>query len=229
MRKFKSNIILGILFIAALVSFFPLGAQAEIITLGDNFQRAEGFWGEIYGSRGNFYNSNDDMVFFCVDPNHHFGYNPTDYMKMPLVTTPIYGTGSYLQAAWLMNTYAPSISGYLISGYNAATTGAAVQLAIFQLLGLSWVGSGWTPSALLQNLAQGLINKGIPSVGDITGLSTIYAIYVPTVEGSSQVLIGQNPPAGPPVPIPPTAWLLGAGLVGLFGLRRRFGIKGRIQ
>lgn len=30
-------------------------------------------------------------------------------------------------------------------------------------------------------------------------------------------------PAPPPVPIPPTVWLLGSGLIGLVGLRRKFG------
>jgi hypothetical protein len=35
-------------------------------------------------------------------------------------------------------------------------------------------------------------------------------------------LYGGGETVAPPVPIPPTVWLLGAGLVGLVGLRRRF-------
>lgn len=33
---------------------------------------------------------------------------------------------------------------------------------------------------------------------------------------------GSSNTVGPPVPVPPTVWLLGSGLVGLVGLRRRF-------
>jgi len=32
-----------------------------------------------------------------------------------------------------------------------------------------------------------------------------------------------------PVPVPPTVWLLGSGLLGLIGIRRRFISKGRIK
>ncbi len=40
---------------------------------------------------------------------------------------------------------------------------------------------------------------------------------------SSQVLSGNVPNSPSPVPIPAAVWLLGSGLIGLVGMRRRIG------
>jgi hypothetical protein len=44
----------------------------------------------------------------------------------------------------------------------------------------------------------------------------------PDGEGSAWITGGPGEGMGAPVPIPPTVWLLGAGLVGLIGMRRKF-------
>lgn len=58
-------------------------------------------------------------------------------------------------------------------------------------------------------------------IGTTAYLMSPFAAYYDAGGGDTGIITG-NTIEGAPVPIPPTVWLLGSGLIGLAGLRRRF-------
>jgi hypothetical protein len=214
MHKQKSKIFFGILFIAALVSFLPLSAQAATVYLG-SFQSGSDITGEIYGGT-----SQSQPVYFCIDPV------PTVVVPGTYTYTPQQLSGSGLQAAWLMNYYAPALRGPYGS-YTYDETGLGVQLAIWHVLGFSTKTSSSTNVNSLASYLESIVPAatGLTYLSGPGGSGPYYALmYGPSGSNPpalTQPLIG-GPLSGTPVPIPPTVWLLGSGLLGLVGLRRKF-------
>ena len=65
----------------------------------------------------------------------------------------------------------------------------------------------------------GLTNTTV-AIRDNGGLATTFTIITPTTSGPNSPL-NSSSPANTPTPIPAAAWLLGSGLIGLAGLRRK--------
>ena len=210
MRKQQRKIIICLLVIAAFVSFLPLAAHAYTVNL-TSFQTDGITSGEIYGSGTRENGESTSPFFFCLETQVNVGvpgtYNVTETTL----------TDNFLRAAWLMNNYSPTWNG-AYSGYNFLQTGEAVQYAIWKTIGETLPVA---PSAVI-TLADTLFSlAGTQSLESLTYLqSSYYRMNLTTLAGAPvQDLIGGGPSRV--VPIPAAVWLLGTGLIGLVGIRRR--------
>lgn len=125
-----------------------------------------------------------------------------------------------LQAAWLMATYGPS--------HTATDDSIALQLAIWNVLGVSYA-----PSDSYQtnevSMAKALVTSIATSApANLSYLQSSYSeinLYTdPSLQNPVQNQLGlivADGANGSPTPIPAATWLLGSGLMGLFGLRRK--------
>ena len=184
-----------------------------------NIDWTKSLTGEIYYTFPS--NSGSLSYSYCVDKATSMGV-PGNYYAEKLPITGQVGINTMaglLKAAYLMDTFAYSKSGAYGTWngytYNAQETGTAVQLAIWDVTNQKV--NPVTGYGYLFDLADHMKNA-IPA-GDLSSYASKYAvldIYTNSDKtGASQDLLT-------PVPIPPTLWLLGSGLLGLVGLRRRF-------
>ncbi|HVO67133.1 MAG TPA: hypothetical protein VMT12_11665 [Syntrophales bacterium] len=160
--------------------------------------------GEIYYNIGSM-----NSYSYCVDPSTNMPI-PGNYFAEKFS---IVGNAALLQVAWLVDNYAYSKKG-VISGFNANETGTILQLAIYDVIGqpVSPV-SGYEALFAKKNEIEALIPK--------TDLSYLAASYIRfDIYGDSDKGVKyQN--VLTPVPIPGVVWLLGSGLIGIIGIRRR--------
>jgi hypothetical protein len=235
LHKQKSAIILGILFLASLVSFLPLSAQATTVSIKmDSWPTAMNFSGSIggasYGGVAGVYNfqvqgATGTFQGFCVE-------NVTSSTSFqPYTMVPITASNQKM-AVWLMDQYLHGglnddyLARYAVSPVDAKILAAATQTAIWEFMtetGHQWSvlagadqGVTYTTNNIYATFAQDLVNLA-STHGDFVG--NYWLATNPTYQ---DWLIPGGTSTIPPVPIPPTVYLLGAGLLGLVGLRRKF-------
>ena len=160
--------------------------------------------GEIYYDMGG-----ENSYSYCVNPSVDMPVPGNYYAEQFSIA----GNQNLLKVAWLMDNYGYSKFG-AFPGFTAAETGTIVQLAIYDLIGQP-VAPVAGYDALFTKMNQ-LINS-IPAT-DLAYLSAEYkelAIYNNSDKGMAyQEVIT-------PVPVPAAVWLLGSGLIGLAGLRKK--------
>jgi hypothetical protein len=206
--------------------YLNLGPNGTVDGLGVgggvfNFQRTAGgsFTGTLLpGPSGKF-------VAFCLDINQTVNTGVAEYDVRDLSDAPTPGTSMGVDRAADIAKLIGSALGGLLSNASSLTNAqaAGLQLAIWEIINEkdkttyslsdgNFVGSipGWTsPSATAITAANGYLaafySYGGPSAVGLVAL----------VNGTNQDFVGQV------VPIPAAAWLLGSGLIGLFGLARR--------
>jgi len=219
MTKLKSTIIVGIFFLASLVSFLPLNAQADTLYMGTSYNiidytyNSTTYTGNRGGGSFDVSKLNDVVLpyLYCVDLNSTITLGTT--YNDTVVRTDGYVKNGYVnnasQVAFLLFAYANDASG-------TAYKEAALQAAIWEVIYGDNFTLASTNSTDIKNQYDSYI-KGI-------GTHNVAAFRWITPQTGTTMYQGQvtGGGSGENVPIPPTAWLLGAGLVGLIGLRRKF-------
>jgi hypothetical protein len=194
---------LRILLLAALIGvLFVCPANAYQVYLS-SFDAGLGSTGRIFGNDGPTLNSGTPFPYvFCIDeitnvivPGSYYAQNVTL-------------TNSELQAAWLMKNYGNTT----YPGLTYVQTGIVVQNAI-------WSATGQKMHVTDDYLSIANAMVSAASTADLSGLASSYArMNLFTDAGLTNHVQDQIRP----IPIPAAVWLLGTGLVGLIGIRRRF-------
>ena len=203
--------------VASILCFWVGSAQADILNVGGSFtyplyllhgtERLTEGGGSIDTS---YLNGERIAYLYCVDP-WTVVYSSSTYDDT-IVTTDgtIYGSplSSAGQIAWLLSNY-----GTGGQGEAAYAMQAAIWHVVDPSLTIDPVRS--TPNQVA------LYNYYLTSLGSNTGNVSDFIWLTPgktSNETKYQGLVGP----GSPTPIPSAIWLLGFGLVGLVGLRRKF-------
>lgn len=221
MKKTIAAASLAMLLAVGMILIIPFQASAAMTytmtafqSLGDKFAS-----GEITGQLTSGQNSITPNYSFCIDNaadlNQGIQYNAS------LIS--IAGNAGLLESAYLINKYVPKNSA--LSDINL---GVALQWAIWMSLGQ---GSPLTDTGVMNptlaskystiyGSAQGYLAEA-QNAYDHGQLAQFAGTYKELqLQGSQSLLLVQDTT---PTPIPAAAWLLGSGLMGLIGLKRRKG------
>lgn len=180
-----------------------------------NIDWTKSLTGEIYYKFPS--NSSSLLYSYCIDRATSMTVPGNYYAEKVPITGQMDGL---LKAAYLMDTFAYSKNGAYGTwngyNYNAQETGTAVQLAIWDVIkqGISPV----TGYQYLFNLADQM--KSTIPTGDLSSYASKYSV-LDIYQNSNKTGGLQNVLTPNPVPIPPTAWLMGAGLFGVGFVRKR--------
>jgi len=158
-----------------------------------------GSTGRIYGKD---LSTNKSFPFvFCIEegtkvtvPGTYFATNTTL-------------TGNELKAGWLMKNYGSTT----FTGLSSKDSGIVVQNAIWGV-----TGQGMNITSYL-TIVNDLIDKA--NHADLTGIASSYVRMNLFTDKDFKCSVQDQIR---PVPIPGALWLLGCGLAGLVGIRRRF-------
>ena len=209
MRGFK--IFFGVLFVGFIL-VVCLSGSASAYTKNivmESFQQTSGLTGEIY------YHwttpSTPSSYSYCVDHDTNMQVTNTAYYAEKVS---IAGNEGLLEAAYLMDKYAYSKQGVQPS-FSAAQTGAIVQLAIWAVIENTTISGTGSLYDVARNLKLEAEALGLAELAYLANKYVLLDVY----NDSSKTTLYQD--VLTPVPIPGAAWLLGAGLIGLAGIRRR--------
>ncbi|MDO5673965.1 MAG: VPLPA-CTERM sorting domain-containing protein [bacterium] len=230
MKAFGKTLVLAVV---CMVFVFAGSAKASLLELGTaNFgihvyEKKINFWGGEYMEyqevgAGSFEGSYLDGAMldflYCVDFYKTIqsgeSYKDTTYNN----AGQIYGKNlnNAGQVAWLLDTYA-----YNIDGHGDAAT--ALQAAIWYTVHDGKVGLDTRDPYGKRTNEITLYNGYIEALGSNDGDLSKYAWITPGINtkwGTTTIYQGLVGGSNP-VPVPAAAWLLGAGLVGLVGIRRK--------
>ena len=160
----------------------------------------------------------DDFIGFCLDIDQHVA-GPVVYRVVDLTDAVV--PGPTITAAKALDL-AKLVGGVLAGSFNnvasVLTNGqkaSAFQLAIWEIVnensGTYDTTAGWVVAGTTDQV-RALANTYLGMMAGATAASGLLAL---TSADHQDFMVQQV------VPIPPAAWLLGSGLLGLFGLARR--------
>ena len=199
MNSWKRNMALYVLLIASFVVFLPISANAYLVELS-SYDSDLGSTGRIYG---NDLNPKTPFPFvFCIEKPATV-YVPGQYFAKNVSLS-----DAELKAAWLMKNFGNATYG----GLDYVKTGIVVQNAI-------WAVTLQTPNIATEYL--GFVNRLVTLAGsaDLSDLRSSYARMDLFTDANFTNHVQDQIKT---VPVPAAVWLLGSGLIGLIGIRRRF-------
>ena len=216
MKAFTKTAVLAVV---CMVFLCAGSARANTLELGTSYTS---IWMSVNGAQvsyggGPYSPSYLDGVLldflYCVDLFKTVGlgqeYDATDVNRLGF----IYGKelNNAGQVAWLLDNYAV--------GADTQNEKAALQAAIWHVVnkGVNDVTIGTSANSAQQSLYNGYLL----ALGNNTGDVGNYSWITPGKDTINGGVIEYQGLVGSPVPVPAAAWLLGAGLIGLVGVRRK--------
>lgn len=145
MARKRLNWALALALVLALLSWWPSPASADTISL--SYRGQEGVSFKINGNTTNastaeFYSTSpflgEDWIGYCLDPTQNFS-SPLTVVATNSWNGPAVGRNNWLEAAWLLEHYAPGLGwldGNSVSygSQGVQNTIQAVQLAIWEVI-----------------------------------------------------------------------------------------------
>lgn len=145
MARKRLTWLLALSLVLGLLSWWPTAALADTISL--SYRGQEGVSYKVNGntinaSTAEFYSTSpflgEDWIGYCLDPTQHFS-SPLTVVSTNSWSGPAVGSNNWLEAAWLIEHYAPGL-GWLDGNYvnygsqTVQNTIQAVQLAIWEVI-----------------------------------------------------------------------------------------------
>jgi hypothetical protein len=205
MKKITVNLMV----LAAFIALLPISAFASYSITLNSFLSNDNLTGAISATV-----DSTPLTLYCVQNNVTVNVPGQYYAENVGLTT-----SGQLQAAWLMATYGPSFS---------ANTDAsiALQLAIWQAVGISYTSAINDNYQIAEATEANYLVSTIPTVNlaylqssySVIDLYTDPALTEP-VQNQLGIIVANNDIT--PTPIPAAVYLLGSGLMGLLGFRRK--------
>jgi len=215
------KIIIILTFAVCMLLLIGEGAQADILDLGGSFSYP--IYSIVNGGATSFGGGSVDPSYlegnalqyvYCIDIDH-LVYVPGSYEQTAVNNaanihgSPVNNAG---EVAWLLATYGAPGQGYVAQALQAAIWTVINGYDVYHL---DTTNSPANVTALYNTMLENVVGH--------TGLISDFFWISPGHNDSNVVYQGLV--AYSPVPISPTAYLLFTGLVGLYGIPRRFKVK----
>jgi hypothetical protein len=152
-------------------------------------------------------------------------FSATTSVSENSITNPIstagaqdFGTWIYNGATGIVSVAVPYTSSYSVSASSGATSFASANTYFYILL------KSTSATSLLNQFFGNTIYAGTAAQTDIDNSNSAYKLSLFLTHGQTgtyQFYVKSDASASAPVPIPAAIWLLGSGIVGLAGIRRK--------